>query len=42
MKIVIRRELLKATNPLIRFDGPKKIRMVTIKKVVKENRIFVR
>mgnify|MGYP003120878845 CR=1 FL=1 len=42
MKIEVRKELLKVTNPLIRFDGPKRVRMITVTKVVKTNRIFVR
>ncbi len=42
MKIEIRKESFKVINPLIRFDGPKRIRLITVKKEVKTNRVFVR
>jgi len=42
MKIDVRKESFKVINPLIRFDGPRKVRLITVKKDVKINRIFVR
>jgi hypothetical protein len=42
MKIDVRKESFKVTNPLIRFDGHKRIRLITVKKDVKTKRIFVR
>ncbi len=42
MKVEIRKESHKVTNPLLKFDGPKRVIMITVKKVVKTNRIFVR
>ncbi len=42
MKIEVRQETFKTTNPLIRFDGHKRIHLITVKKDVKTKRIFVR
>ena len=42
MKIEVRQESFKTTNPLIRFDEHRRIRLITVKKDVKTKRIFVR
>ena len=42
MKIEIRKESFKIKSPLIRFENQKKVYLVTVKKVIKEDRVFVR
>ena len=42
MKIEIRKEYFEVKNPLIIFENQKKIYSITVKKVVKEDRVFVR
>jgi len=42
MKIKIREESFKVSNPLIRFENQKKIHLITVKKEVKNNRVYIR